>query len=126
MSFNVYHNPQSVQLGALPITGVVAVAVGQSFGEIHAAADDDMHESVARYTTGRTGGTITLLDPVQAAAAANATGTLTFTWKDTAAGDDKTVTIANCSTGNWETAVGRDKASMARLHFIAESAPVIS
>ena len=72
MSYNVYHNPHTVTLGATPITGVIAVTVQQSYGELHAAADSDAHESVAVHTTGKTTGSIILLDPVQAQAIAGA------------------------------------------------------
>ena len=126
MAFNVYHNPKSVTIGSTPITGVMSIAAGQSFGEIHAAADDDTHESVARHTTGRTRGTLTLVDPTQAEAAAGSTGTLSFVWSDVKGGSDKTVTIQNCSLGGWEAQVGRDAASAATLSFIAESAPQIA
>ncbi len=126
MAFNVYHNPKSVQIGSTPITGVTSVTVAQRFGEVHAAADDDTHESVARYTTGRTGGTITLVDPTQAVAAAGSSGTLSFVWQDVKAAADKTVTIADCSIGPWDGVVGRDAASAATLSFIAESAPQVS
>ena len=126
MAFNVYHNPKSVTIGSTPITGVVSIAAGQSFAEIHAAADDDTHESVARHTTGRTRGVIALVDPTQAEAAAGTTGTLSFVWSDVKGGSDKTVTIQNCSLGDWEAQVGRDAASAATLGFIAESAPQIA
>jgi hypothetical protein len=119
MAFNVYHNPQSVSIGSTSITGVVSITVAQSFQEIHAAADADAFESVARLTTGRTSGTITLVDPVQAQAVAGATGTLTFTWTNVKGTTNKTVTIANCSIGGWDGTVGRDAASSAKLAFIA-------
>ena len=126
MAYNVYHNPTGVTLGGSPITGVVSITVSQSFSEIHAAADDDTHESVARYTTGRTSGVIRLVDPTQAEAASGGTGDLVFTWTDAQGGSDKTVTVANCSAGRWEAEVGRDAASAATLSFIAESAPAIA
>jgi len=126
MAFNVYHNPKSVTIGATPITGVSSITAGQTFSEIHAAADDDTHESVARHTTARTRGAIALVDPTQAEAAAGLTGSLSFVWTDVKGGSDKTVTIANCSLGDWEAQVGRDAASAATVSFIAESAPQIA
>ena len=126
MAFNVYHNPNTVIIGTTAISGVVSIAVSQSFAEIHAAADDDTHESVARHTTGRTRGTITLVDPTEAEAAAGTTGTLSFVWTDVKGGSDKTVTIQNCSIGGWEANVGRDAASVATMTFVAEAAPNIT
>jgi len=126
MAFNVYHNPKEVTLDSTPITGVQSVVVSVRYDEIHAAGDADAHESVARYTTGRTSGTITLLDPTSADAVKGQTGTLSFTWQDVKASSDKSVTIADCSIGGYDAAVARDAASSVTLPFIAESAPVIS
>jgi hypothetical protein len=122
MSYNVYHNPKNVMLGTTPITGVVAVAVSQAYGELHAAADTDVHESVAVHTTGRTTGTIALLDPVQAQAVGGLSGTLTFVWTNAAGANDKTVTITGCSMAGWDGQVGRDQASRAVLKFVAAKA----
>lgn len=126
MAFNVYHNPQNVSIGSTAITGVQAVAVSVQYQEIHAAGDDDLHESVARYGTGRTRGTITLVDPVSAEAAAGQTGTLSFTLKDVKGQSDKTVTIADAFIGGYEARVSRDAASGVTLPFVAESAPEIA
>ncbi len=126
MAFNVYHNPKSVALGETSITGVQSVVVSVRYGEIRAAGDDDTHESVARYTTARTSGTITLLDPTSADAVKGSTGTLSFVWQDVKGGTDKTVTIAGCSIGGYDAAVRRDAASAVALPFIAESAPSIA
>lgn len=126
MAFKVYHNPTAVAIGAVSLTGVVAIAIQQSYEEIHAAADGDVHESVARYTTGRTSGSIRLVDPVQAQAVAGTHGSLSFTWTDVQGAENKSVTIANCSVGPFEGVVQRDGASSAVLRFIAESAPVVS
>jgi len=125
MAFTVYHNPYDVNLGG-PVTGVVAVAVAQSFGEVHAAADADVHETVAGYTTGRVTGSITLVDPTQAQALSGRTGTLTFKWKDAKGGAAKTVTVANCSVTGWQAAVSRGSASSAVVGFMAESAPAVA
>jgi hypothetical protein len=125
VSYSVFHNPKNVSIGGVPLTGVVAIVVSQSYAELHAAADGDAHESVARYTTGRTGGAIRLVDPVQAAAAAGAAGTLSFTWTDARGVADRTVTIEGCSLGGYEAAVSRDAVSAATVPFIAESAPVV-
>ncbi len=126
MAFSVYHNPTNVAIGGASITGVVSISVSQTYDEIHAAADDDTHESVARYTTGRTSGTVALLDPVQAQAASGGTGALVFTWTDASGAANKTVTINNCSIGGWDGVVRRDAASTATLSFIAEAAPSIA
>ena len=126
MAFNVYHNPSDVALGTTAITGVQSIVVSVRYHEIHAAGDDDTHESVARYTTARTSGMITLLDPASADAVQGQSGTLSFTWKDAKGDDDKTVTIANCSLGGYEATVARDAASTVTLPFIAESAPDIA
>ena len=126
MAFNVYHNPQDVTLGSTSITGVQSIVVSVRYDEVHAAGDGDTHESVARYTTGRTSGTITLLDPTSADAVKGQTGTLSFTWKDVKGSADKTVTIADCSVGGYDATVARDAASIVTLPFIAESAPAIT
>jgi len=102
MAFNVYHDPQNVTLGSSAITGVQSIVVSVRYNEIHAAGDADAHESVARYTTGRTSGTITLLDPTSADSVQGQSGTLSFTWKDVKGSADKTVTIANCSVGGYD------------------------
>ena len=120
MAYNVYHNPKTVTLGATPITGVVSISVQQQFAELHAAADNDVHESVAVQTTGRTTGSISLLDPVQAQAIAGTSGTLSFVWSSAAgASGDKTVTITGCCMAGWDGQVGRDMASRATLRFVA-------
>ena len=126
MAFNVYHNPKDVTLDSTPITGVQSVVVSIRYDEVHAAGDADTHESVARYTTARTSGTIVLLDPTSADAVKGQTGTLSFLWQDVKAGSDKTVTISNCSIGGYEATVARDAASRVTLPFIAESAPSIT
>ena len=126
MAFTVYHNPQNVTLDSTAISGVQSIVVSVRYGEIHAAGDDDVHESVARYATGRTAGAITLLDPASAAAVAGQSGTLSFTRKDVQGAADKTVTIANASMGGYDAAVSRDAASRVTLPFIAESAPEIA
>ena len=126
MAFNVYHNPSDVALGSTPITGVQSIVVSVRYHEIHAAGDDDTHESVARYATGRTSGVITLLDPTAADAVAGQSGTLSFTWKDVKGAADKTVTITDCSIGGYDATVSRDAVSTVALPFIAESAPDIA
>lgn len=126
MAFNVYHNPTSVTIGSTAITGVQSIAVREEFAEIHAAGDSDAHESVARYGTGRTSGTITLLDPVSAEAASGKTGTLSATLTDVKGAADKTLTISNCSIGPWNADVSRDAASRCTLSFVAESAPALA
>ncbi|NQU75032.1 MAG: hypothetical protein HQ546_01815 [Planctomycetes bacterium] len=125
MAYKVYHNPTNVTIGSI-FYGVVSISVSETFGEIHAAADDETHESVARYTTGRTNGTITFVDPTEAERASGTIGTLTFTLTDVKGAADKTVTIANCSLGGWDATVSRDAASSATVPFIAEAAPAIS
>ena len=121
MAYNVYHNPKNVTMGGTAVTGVVAVAVSQTYGELHASADSDVHESLAVRTTGRTTGLITLLDPVQAQALGGASGTLSFVWSNAAGGSgtDKTVTITGCAITGWEGQVGRDQASRTALKFVA-------
>lgn len=126
MAFNVYHNPQNVTLGATAVAGVQSIVVSVRYEEIRAAGDADVHESVARYSTARTAGAITLLDPVSAAAVGGLTGTLSFKWKDVKGAADKTVTIANCSMGGYESTVARDRASSATIPFIAEAAPQVA
>ena len=127
MAYNVYDNPTVTSLGSnTSITGVVSISVNVSYGEIHAAADDETHEGVARYTTGRTSGTIALLDPVVADTLKDSTGTLTFTYNEVKGGTDKTVTIANCTAGGYSSTVARDSASTISVPFIAEALPSIS
>ena len=126
MAFNVYHNPQNVTLGSTAITGVQSIVVSVRYHEIHAAGDADTHETVARYTTARVSGSITLLDPTSASAVEGQTGTLSFTWKNARGGADKTVTILNASLGGYDATVARDAASSVTLPFIAESTPSIA
>jgi hypothetical protein len=126
MAFNVYHNPQNVTFGVTPIAGVQSIVVSVRYHEIRAAGDADTHESVARYSTARTAGAISLLDVVSAAAVTGQTATLSFKWKDVKGAADKTVTIANCSMGGYESTVARDRASVATIPFIAEAAPQIA
>ena len=126
MAFNVYHNPKDVTLASSSITGVQSIVVSVRYNEIHAAGDDETHESVARYSTGRTSGTITLLDPTSADAVQGQTGTLSFKWSDVKGSTDKTVTIQDCSLGGYDATVSRDAASTVTLPFIAESTPSIA
>ena len=126
MAFTVFHNPRNVALGSLTLTGVTAIVLRSRAAEIHAAADDDLHESVARYATGSTAGVIELVDPVQAAAASGAHGTLSFTLTDVKGQADREVSIAGCSLGPWRMKVRRDAASEAEIPFIAESPAVVA
>ena len=126
MAYNVYHNPKTVTIGSTSLTGVTSVSTSVGYSEIHAAADDETHESVARYTTGRTSGSITFTDPTQAEAAKGLTGSLSFVWQDVKGGADKTVTIATASIGGYDANVGRDTASSATVPFIAEAEPSIA
>jgi len=125
MAFNVYHNPQNVTLGTTAIAGVQCIVVSVRYGEIYPAGGDDTHESVARHTTGRTSGTITLLDATSADGIQGQTGTLSFTWKDVKGNGDKTVTIQNASVGGYDAELARDSASTVTLPFLAESTPSI-
>ncbi len=125
MAFDTYHNPKTLAIGS-NFFGVVSISVGTQYSEIHASADADAHESVARHGTARTSGTITFVDPAEALAAANHQGTMTFVWTDAKGSADITVTITNCSTGGYDTTVSRDSAASASLSFIAESAPTIA
>jgi hypothetical protein len=124
MSFTVFHNPKNVSInsgGPVALTGVVSITCGTQFAEIHASADDDVTESVARCSTGRTSGVITFVDPVHAASAKGLSGTLTFQWTDVKGLADKTVTVTGCSLGGYEATVRRDEASSASVPFIARS-----
>jgi hypothetical protein len=126
MAFNVYHDPRNVTIGQAAIAGVESIIVSVRRQEFHAAGDGEMHESVARFTAGRTSGTITLVDPAGAAAVAGRAGTLSFTWKDVKAQADKTVTIAGASIGGYDATVARNAASSVTLPFIAEAAPIVA
>ena len=126
MAYNVYHDPRDVMIGSTPIAGVESIAVSVRYREFRAVGDGDMHESVARFTGGRTSGAITLADPAGAAAAAGLAGELSFTWTDVKAQADKAVTIAGASIGGYDATVARDAASSATLPFIAEAAPVVA
>lgn len=128
MSFTIYHDPANVTIGQTPLAGVESIIVSVRRQEFRAHGDGEMHESVARFTAGRTSGVITLLDPAGAAAAAGRAGTLSFTWTDTNPGapGDKTVTIAGASIGGYDATVARNSASSVTLPFIAESAPVVA
>jgi len=125
MSFTIYHNPRDVTMAGEAIQGVESIIVSSGRKEFHAAGDGELHESVARCTTGRTGGTITLLDAGAAAAIAGRTGTLAFTWTDARAQADKAVTIASASIGGYDATVARASAGAVTLAFIAEVAPII-
>lgn len=126
MAFNVYHDPRNVTIGQTPVAGVESIVVTVRCQEFCAHGDGDMHESVARFTAGRTSGAITLVDPAGAAAMAGRAGTLSFTWTDTKAQADKTVTIAGASIGGYDATVARNAASSVTLPFIAEAAPVVA
>ncbi len=125
MAFDTYHQPDNFNIGG-QFYGVVSITVGTQYAEIHAAADDDTHESVARHGTGRTSGTVTFVDPHEAEKASGTTGSLTFTWTDAKGSQNLTVTVANCSIGGWDSTVSRDSAASATVSFIAESAPSIA
>lgn len=126
MAYNVYHNPTDVAVGSQSLTGVVAIAVQVNYAEIHAAADTDTHEGVARYTTGSTTGTITFIDPVQAEIAKDLSGTLTATLTDTKGASDATLTVAGCSCGGFDASAGRDSASNATVPFTSTTAAAIA
>ena len=125
MAFNTYHNPNTVTIGSVSLTGVVSITVNERYVEIRASADTDTHESVARYGTASTSGTITFVDPTEAESAKGLTGTLSFVWTDVKGATNKTVTIANASIGGYDATVGRDTAANATVPFIAEAAPSI-
>ena len=126
MAFNTYNNPFDVVMDGNSLTGVVAVTIGVSAAEVHAAADDDAHESVARGATKRVSGSISFVDPTQAAAARGLNGTLVFKINEVKGGTDKTYTTANVATGGSTSNVARDAASGGTIPFIAEALPVIS
>ncbi len=125
MSFAVYHNPHDVKIGDVLLSNVQSIVVSVRYHEIRADDTCDPNISVpVRY--GRTAGAITLLEPVSAAAVAGLTGTLSFKWKDVKGATDKTVTIANCSMGGYESPVKFPViASSATISFVAEAAPEI-
>ena len=126
MAYNVYHNPQSVTIGGTAIPGVRAIRVAVRYGELHAAGDDDTHESVARHTVASTRGVVEGVDPVAADDVQGKTGTLSFVWINAKTGAPKTVTIADCSMGGCEARVSRDAASAVSIPFVAAGAPSIS
>lgn len=126
MAFNVYHNPTTVLIGSTSITGVQSITVNVSYAEIHAAGDSDAHESVARFGTGRTSGTITLLDPTSASAVKDISGTLSFVFVDVKAATNKTFTVTSASIGGYTATAGRDSPSNCSLSWIAEALPSIA
>jgi len=126
MAYNVYHDPRDVMIGSTPISGVESIVVSVRHREFRAVGDGHMHESVARFTSRRTSGAITLADPASAAAAAGLVGELSFTWTDAKAQADKAVTIAGASIGGYDATVARAAAGIATLPFVAEAAPVVA
>ncbi len=126
MAYTVYHDPRDVKIGETPIAGVESIAVSVRRKEFRAVGDGEMHESVARFTSGQTGGAIVLADQAAAVAAAGLAGELSFTWTDTKNQSDKTVTIAGASIGGYDATAARNAAAGAKLEFIAEAAPVVA
>lgn len=106
MAFNVYHNPQNVTLGDTAIKGVESIATSCRYE----GAD-----------SGRTSGSITLLDPEVADAIAGEKGTMCFTWKGN--GGAITITLRRCGVGGYDKAASHGPGASITLPFIAESAP---
>ena len=126
MAYNVYKNPTGVTIGSTTLTGVVAITVGTTYSEIHARADGEAHETVARAGAASTRGTIAFVDPTQAESAKGEQGTLAFTWTDVKGSTNKSVSITNASIVSWDSNVSMDGASSASAAFIAEAAPSIT
>ena len=122
----VYHNPNTVSINAVALTGVVAISVDVNLAEIHASADDDTVEAVARYGLQSTGGQIQFIDAKEAESADGLAGTLLATLVDPKGGGNKTLTIANVAVTGFSIGIVMNAAPGCTVGFIAESAPAIS
>jgi hypothetical protein len=115
-------DPHSVQIGSCAVTDVLSIDWGEDRTPIHARADDDLYDTIAEFGAATVIGSVTFRDPVQAQSLANKSGTFSCSFKGMGGGQDRTLTIANCSTGGPRHVVGRDAVANAVVPFTARSA----
>ena len=117
-----YHNAKSVTIGSVSLTGVTGIQWSHDRPEISGSADGEVYAKVAGYGTAIVRGSITFLDPEQADAAENISGTLTATLQGIGSDADKTLTIVTVVTGGDSDNVSRDAVAACTVPFIVESA----
>ena len=114
-------DPHDVQIGSDAVTDVLSIDWGEDRSAINGRADDDLYDTIAEYGGATVGGSVTFRDPVQAATFAGKSGTLSCCFKGMAGGGDKTLTIANCTTGGARNSGAHDAIASATVPFTARS-----
>ena len=121
IEYQVFSGVKDVSLGETAIHGVRSISVVRRRAEVHASGDEDIFESVAAPAAAAVSGSLVLLDSAQADELDRAVGTLSFTWYDSRARQDKTVTVANVSITGTELASRHRDAAGASMGFVAQS-----
>ncbi len=116
------HNPQNVTIGAVELSGVLAVGWRQQRKEIISPpGDGETYHSSVGYGSTIAGGELVFADPAQAAAATGLFGTLTASLEGVAGGANRTLTIANIRTGGSENLAAHNRAAKCVVRFLAAS-----
>lgn len=115
-------DPHSVQIGSSAVTDVLSVDWGEDRTPINARADGDLYDTIAEFGAASVIGSVTFRDPVQAESFATNSGTLSCSFTGLGGGEDRTLTITNCTTGGARHVVGRDAVANAVVPFAARSA----
>jgi len=115
-------DPHNVQIGSTAVTDVLSIRWSEDRDVIRARADDDLYDTIAEFGGATVAGAVTFRDPVQAAAFAGKGGTLSCAFAGIGGGADRTLTVANCSTGGARSAAAHDSVAAASVPFVARSA----
>ena len=115
-------DPHNVQIGSTAVTDVRSIRWSEDRDVIRARADDDLYDTIAEFGGAAVAGTVSFRDPVQAAAFAGQGGTLSCAFTGIGGGADRTLTVANCSTGGACSVGAHDAVAAAAVPFVARSA----
>ena len=120
--YQVFRDVDELQLAGTAVEGVLAVELHRERIGWADSGDAELHATAVAAGACVVSGRITTLDVAQANALAALGGTLTFLWRDSAAGGtDRTVTVANVTVTDVCQDVARGKASRGIARFRAAS-----
>lgn len=123
---SVYEDISTCTLGSTTITTIQQITSNLVAPKAGVGGDAAAFDTAVVSGRKSRNGTITLLDSSQARALEGATGTLSFTGKDTGGGSDDAITIVNVAIANVSTTDSHGAPGMATLDWIAYSADGIA
>jgi len=116
------HNPQNVTIGAVELSGVLAIEWREQRKPIvRPPGDGETHHSNVEYGAAITSGKLVFVDPAEASAGSGLVGTLTAALQGVGGGADRTLTITHVRTGGPENLAGHNCDAACGVPFLAAS-----